>query len=66
LIDEKGPGRISGAFLLLPDYCRKNLWDFSDKRFAACRAHNLCAIGAQIPHLQAERYFSPRACRGEK
>ena len=27
--------------------------------FAVCCAHNLFAIGEQIPHLQPEKYFAP-------
>ena len=39
---------------------------FSDKRLAVCCAHNLCAIGAQIPHLQPEKYFLSRIYRERK
>ena len=43
---------------------RKN-FVFSAKGIAARCAHNFAA-GGKITHLRAERYFSPRACRGEK
>ena len=33
---------------------------------AACCAHNLFAVGEQIPHLQSERCFRPRTRRGQK
>ena len=39
---------------------------FSGKRLAVCCAHNLCAIGAQIPHLQPEKYFLSRIYRERK
>ena len=39
---------------------------FFDKEFAVCCAHNLCTGGAQIPHLQPEKYFSRRTCRRKK
>ena len=39
---------------------------FFGKRIAVCCAHNLCAIGAQIPHLQPEKYFLSRTCRKRK
>ena len=29
-------------------------------------AHNLCAVGAQIPHWQPELYFLSRTCRERK
>jgi len=38
----------------------------SDNRLAVCCAQNLCAIGAQIPHLQPEKYFLSRTCRERK
>ena len=44
--------------------CQKVL--LFDKGVAACCAHNLSAGGAQIPHLQPERYFLRRACRRRK
>ena len=34
--------------------------------FAVCCAHNLFAIGEQIPHLQPEKCFRPRTRRGRK
>ena len=34
--------------------------------FAVCCAHNLFALGEQIPHLQPEKCFSPRTRRGRK
>ena len=37
-----------------------------DKRIAVCCAHNLCAIGAQIPHWHPEKYFLSRTCRERK
>ena len=37
-----------------------------DKGTAVCCAHNLSAGGAQIPHLQPERYFLRRTCRRRK
>ena len=39
---------------------------FSDKRLAVCCAHNLPATGGQIPHLQPDKCFLPRTCRGRK
>ena len=37
-----------------------------DKGAAVCCAHNLSAGGAQISHLQPERYFLRRTCRRRK
>ena len=34
--------------------------------FAVCCAHNLFAVGEQIPHLQPEKCFRPRTRRGRK
>jgi len=34
--------------------------------FAVCCAHNLFAIGEQIPHLQPEKYFLPGTRPGRK
>ena len=39
---------------------------FFDKRIAVCCAHNLCAIGAKIPHWQPEKYFLSRTYRKRK
>ena len=39
---------------------------FFRQRIAVCCAHNLCAIGAQIPHLQPEKYFLSRTCHKRK
>lgn len=39
---------------------------FFRQKVAVCCAHNLCAIGAQIPHLQPEKYFLSRTCRERK
>ena len=41
-------------------------YNFLTKGFAVCCAHNLCAAGAQIPHLQPEKYFLRRTCRRRK
>jgi len=45
--------------------CRKPK-RFSDKGLAVCCAQNLCAAGAQISHLQPEKYFFRRTCRRKK
>ena len=34
--------------------------------FAVCRAHSLCAAGAQLAHLQPDRYFLPGTRPGRK
>jgi hypothetical protein len=34
--------------------------------FAVCCAHNLFAVGEQIPHLQPEKYFLPGTRPGRK
>ena len=34
--------------------------------FAVCRAHSLCAAGAQLAHLQPEMYFLPGTRPGRK
>ena len=39
---------------------------FFRQKVAVCCAHNLCAIGAQIPHLQPEKYFLSRIYRKRK
>ena len=39
---------------------------FLDKRLAVCRAHNLFAMGEQIPHLQTEKCFLRRTRRRKK
>ena len=39
---------------------------FRLKRLSPCRAHNLCAKGAQIPHLQGVAYFLRRTRRRRK
>ena len=36
------------------------------RRLQAAAAHHLSAKGGQIPRLQPERCFFPRACRGKK
>ena len=37
------------------------------RRFlAACCAHSLCAVGAQLAHLQPDKYFPPGTCPGGK
>jgi len=44
--------------------CRKPK-RFSDKGLAVCCAQNLCAAGAQISHLQLEKFFSAAHIAGK-
>ena len=44
----------------------KNPFGLFRQFFAVCCAHNLFAIGEQIPHLQPEKCFRPRTRRGRK
>ena len=44
----------------------KNPFGVFRQILAACCAHSLCALGAQLPHLQSEKCFCPRTRRGQK
>ena len=44
----------------------KNPFGVFRQFFAVCRAHSLCAYGAQLAHLQPEKCFRPRTRRGRK
>ena len=58
--------KAAGGSDLLPLVTVDKPSGFFDKRLAVCCAHNLCAIGAQIPHLQPEKYFLSRTYRKRK
>jgi hypothetical protein len=44
----------------------KNPFGLFRQSFAVCCAHNLFAVGKQIPHLQPDKYFAPGTRPGAK
>ena len=54
--------RNSGAGLFLFG----KIFGFFQIKGSQSAARIILPLGGKIPHLQSERYFSPRTCRGEK
>ena len=60
------PPAKNGMADAMPFFDAVKKYNFLTKGVAVCCAHNLCAAGAQIPHLQPEKYFLRRTCRRRK
>jgi len=58
--NDKNARHPSGIFGL-----SKNPFGLFRQFFAVCHAHNLFALGEQIPHLQPEMYFCPCTRHGQ-
>ena len=52
---EKDKGRPGNRAALSPSKIPSGAFR---RIFAVCRAHSLCACGAQLAHLQPEKYFA--------
>ena len=63
---KNGGVAMAGGSDLLPLVTVDQPSGFFDKRLAVCCVHNLYAYGAQIPHLQPEKYFLSRTYRKRK